>query len=78
MYFVYLLECGDGSLYTGITTDPARRLKEHQQGKGGRYTRAKGAVQLAYTEPHTDRAAASRREAELKKWPRQKKLTLCS
>jgi putative endonuclease len=76
MYFVYLLECADGTLYTGITTEPERRLKEHAEGKGARYTRARKAARLAYTEEHADRSSASKREAEIKKWPRQKKLEL--
>lgn len=77
MYFVYLIECGDGSLYTGITTDVKRRLAEHQRGVGGRYTSAKKAVRVAYAEPHPDRSSASKREAEIKSWPREKKLALC-
>ena len=76
MYFVYLLECRDGSLYTGITTDLARRLAEHQKGTGGNYTRARGALKMVYTEPHPNRSSASRRESEIKGWPRAKKLGL--
>jgi putative endonuclease len=78
MYFVYLLECKDHSLYTGITTDVSRRFKEHQEGVGSHYTRAKGAVKVVYTERHTNRSSASKREAEIKAWPRQKKLALYS
>jgi putative endonuclease len=76
MYFVYLLECVDGTLYTGITTEPERRLKEHTEGKGARYTRARKPTRIAYTEEHPDRSSASKREAEIKKWPRQKKVEL--
>jgi len=76
MYFVYLLECADGSLYTGITTDLARRLKEHQAGTGGHFTRAKGALRILYTEEHPDRSAASKREAAIKKLSRTQKLDL--
>jgi len=76
MYFVYLLECGDGSIYTGITTDVARRFSEHKSGKGGHYTAAHRAVKIIYTEKLPDRARASRREAEIKNWPRKKKLAL--
>ncbi len=76
MYFVYVLECADTSLYTGITTDPARRLKEHQKGEGGHYTSAKRAVRMAYTEEHPNRSSALKREAEIKSWPRGKKLSL--
>ncbi len=76
MYFVYLLECKDGSLYTGITTDVERRFVEHQKGVGGHYTRAKGAVRIVYTEKYPDRSSASKREAEIKSWSREKKLEL--
>lgn len=76
MYFVYLIECADKSLYTGITTDVARRFREHRQGRGGHYTAAKGASKMRYTEEHPDRSSALRREAEIKRWPRGKKLLL--
>jgi len=76
MYFVYILECSDGSLYTGITTDPKRRLAEHQAGKGGHYTRARKVVRIAYEEKHPDRSSALKREAEIKRWPRSKKSDL--
>lgn len=76
MYFVYLLKCKDGSLYTGITTDVKRRFTEHKSGAGGRYTRAKGAVRIVHTEQHPNRSIASKREAEIKNWPRTKKLDL--
>ena len=76
MYFVYLLECKDGSLYTGITTDVARRFNEHKSGSGGHYTSAKEAVRMAYAEAHPDRSTALKREAEIKRLPREKKLAL--
>ena len=76
MYFVYILQCGDGSLYTGITTDLARRLREHKDGAGGHYTRARGAKRMVYSERHADRSAASRREAAIKKLSRKNKLAL--
>ncbi|MFA6408288.1 MAG: GIY-YIG nuclease family protein [Candidatus Paceibacterota bacterium] len=76
MYFVYLLECEDGSLYTGIKTDVARRFGEHQKGIGSNCTRAKKAKCIVYTEEQSDRSSALRREAEIKKWPREKKLSL--
>jgi putative endonuclease len=76
MYFVYILECADGSLYTGITTDLARRLKEHKAGEGGHYTRAHGARRVIYSEPCENRSAASKREAALKRLPRGEKLAL--
>jgi len=76
MYFVYILECEDGSLYTGITTDVERRFAEHKNGIGSNFTRAKKAKQIIYSEEHPDRSSASKREAEIKKWPREKKLEL--
>lgn len=76
-WYVYMLRCRDGSLYTGITTDPARRLAEHNAGTAGaRYTRTRRPVTLVYSEPAADRSAASRREAALKKLPRPRKLAL--
>lgn len=76
-WFVYVLRCADGSLYTGITTDPARRLAEHNAGaQGARYTRSRRPVQLVYAEPAPDRAHATRREAVLKRLPRRAKLAL--
>ena len=76
MYFVYLLLCNDNSIYTGITTNVERRFLEHTQGKGGRYTKAHNVVKVLYTELHKNRSAALKREAEIKDWPREKKLTL--
>jgi putative endonuclease len=75
-YFVYILECADKSLYTGITTDVKRRFTEHKNGAGGHFTRAKKAKRIVYTEQHPDRSSAQRREAEIKTWPREKKLAL--
>jgi len=76
MYHVYIIECKNGSLYTGITTDIARRFKQHSAGAGGKYTRSQKVMRVVYTEPHPDRSAASKREAEIKSWPREKKLNL--
>ncbi len=76
MYFVYLLKCKDGSLYTGITTDVKRRFREHKKGVGGRYTRAKEAVKVVYTEKYPNRSIASKRESEIKSWRRERKLAL--
>lgn len=75
-YFVYLLECEDGSLYTGVTTDVERRFAEHKKGIGSHFTKAKKAKRIVYTEKQPNRSAAQKREAEIKKWPRAKKLTL--
>ncbi len=76
MYVVYMIECGDASLYTGITTDLARRLGEHQRGQGAQYTRAKVALRVVYTEEHPDRSHALKREAAIKRLPRAQKLAL--
>ena len=62
-YLVYILRCGDGSLYTGCTNDLPRRLRAHQSGRGAKYTRSRLPVELIYQEPVADRSAALRREA---------------
>lgn len=66
MWYVYILRCGDGTLYTGITPDVEKRLAQHQQGKGAKYTRGRGPLTLVYTESCADRAEASRREYAIK------------
>ena len=76
MYFVYLIECGDGSLYTGMTTNLERRFAEHKRGVGSRYTRRKKVVKISYSERQPDRSSALKREAEIKSWPRLRKLKL--
>ena len=76
MYFVYLLECADTRIYTGITTDVSRRFKEHVTGKGGHFTRSHKPVRILYTEAHPDRSSASKREAEIKRFSRTEKLQL--
>ena len=75
-WFVYLLRCGDGTLYTGCTDDVQRRLEVHRSGKGAKYTRSRLPVELAYWEEVPDRSAALRREAAIKKLRRQEKLAL--
>ncbi|MGI9039911.1 MAG: TIGR02453 family protein [Gemmatimonadales bacterium] len=72
-WFVYLARCGDGTLYTGITTDPARREAAHNAGQGAAYTRARPPVRLLHVEPATDRSAALRREAAIKRLTRSQK-----
>lgn len=73
---VYLLRCGDGSLYAGATNDLARRVLAHARGAGGRYTRSRLPVALVWSEPARDRGAALRREAALKRLSRREKLAL--
>lgn len=76
-YFVYILECSDGSLYTGITTDVPKRLDEHNtSSKGAKYTKARRPVKLLFEEPSSDRSSASKREYEIKKLTRMQKLEL--
>ena len=75
-YLVYILRCGDGSLYTGCTNDLPRRLRAHQSGRGAKYTRSRLPVELVYREAVPDRSAALRREAAIKRMDRRAKLAL--
>ena len=77
-YVVYILRCGDGTLYTGCTNDLARRLRAHQSGRGAKYNRSRLPVELVYWEAAEDRAAALRREAAVKRMNRREKLALIS
>ena len=76
MWYVYVLRCGDGTLYTGTTDDVARRLAAHRAGKGAKYTRGRGPLELLYTEQCPDRSAALRREYAIKQLSREEKLRL--
>ncbi len=76
MWYLYIAQCGDGSLYTGITTNLKNRIKRHNTGRGSAYVRSKGSASLVYTEPWPDESAARRREIEIKGWSRQKKQSL--
>jgi putative endonuclease len=73
MPFVYILECADGTFYTGWTADLTRRVADHNAGRGGRYTRARRPVRLVYWEVLPDRASAQRRELALKRAGRNAK-----
>ena len=73
---VYILRCGDGTLYTGCTNDLPRRLESHQTGKGAKYTRSRPPVTLAYQEEAADKSAALRREIAIKRLTRPQKLLL--
>lgn len=75
-WFVYILECADGSLYTGITNNIEKRLQQHQDGTGAKYTRGRAPHAVVFQESHPDRASASRRENEIKSLERNKKLAL--
>ena len=76
MYFVYLLRCGDGTLYTGCTNDLRRRLAVHNAGKGAKYTRSRLPVSLVYWESLPDKSSALRRESAIKRLSRAQKLSL--
>ncbi|NTW73150.1 MAG: GIY-YIG nuclease family protein [Eubacteriaceae bacterium] len=78
MYYVYMLRCADDTLYTGITTDLNRRLKEHNSGVGSKYTRARLPVAFAYFEEAADKSTASKRESTLKKLVKRDKELLCA
>ncbi|MEI6631428.1 MAG: GIY-YIG nuclease family protein [bacterium] len=73
---VYILQCKDGKLYTGITNDLGRRLKEHSSGRGCRFTKYRTPVELVYSQKAKSRPQALRLEVSIKRMPRQKKLEL--
>ncbi|MBC7224143.1 MAG: GIY-YIG nuclease family protein [Anaerolineae bacterium] len=78
MPYVYMVECADGTYYTGWTEDLVRRVAEHNAGRGARYTRARRPVRLVYAEECADRAAAQRREAALKRLSHREKARLAA
>ena len=73
---VYILRCGDDTLYTGSTDDFSRRLEAHRQGKGAKYTRGRGPLEPVYVEACPDRSEALKREYAIKQLTRQEKLLL--
>ena len=75
-WFVYIVECADGSFYTGITNDLERRIDEHNAGRGARYTRGRRPVELRYRELQPDRSHASVRECRIKALSRREKQKL--
>ena len=76
MYFVYMLRCRDGSLYTGSTVDVARRVAVHNSGKGAKYTRSRLPVELVWQEEQPDKSAALHREWQVKRLSKKEKLAL--
>ncbi len=77
MYYLYILECKDKTLYTGITTDVTRRVEEHNSSTlGAKYTKARRPVKLVYQKKYRDRSSATKAEASIKKLSRNKKLEL--
>jgi predicted GIY-YIG superfamily endonuclease len=75
-WFVYVVRCADGSLYTGISTDVTARIAAHNAGRGARYTRSRRPVELVHTERKNSQSTALKREAAIKAWPRARKMTL--
>jgi putative endonuclease len=76
MWFVYLLECSDSSLYCGITNDLEKRIKTHNLGRGAKFTKTRLPVKLYWFEESKDRSSASKREYQIKRLSRDKKLAL--
>lgn len=74
--FCYIVECADGTYYTGWTTDPERRVRQHNQGAGARYTKTRRPVQLVYLEPQPDKISALKRERAIKALSRKQKIKL--
>jgi predicted GIY-YIG superfamily endonuclease len=75
-WFVYILRCGDGSLYTGIAKDVKRRCEQHNEGTASRYTRSRLPTKLVYQEVQRSRSAALKREAAIKAMTRQEKMAM--
>lgn len=75
-WYLYILRCGDGTLYTGITTDVEARFAQHQCGRGAKYTRGRGPLELVYREECEDHSHALKRELAIKAMPREEKQKL--
>jgi len=73
---LYILRCGDGTLYTGITTEVLQRLQQHRSGKGAKYTRGRGPLELVYTEECANMSEALKRELAVKSLRREEKMKL--
>lgn len=76
-WYVYMLRCGDGTLYTGITDDIQRRLAAHRAGRGAKYTRGRGPLELVYKECMSNKSEALKREYALKRLKKNEKEALC-
>jgi putative endonuclease len=76
MWFVYIILCEDQSLYTGYSDDPHKRFLAHQNGKGGKYTRSHKPLKVIYTESFQTKNEALKREIEIKRWSREKKIRM--
>ncbi|MDP3142900.1 MAG: GIY-YIG nuclease family protein [Candidatus Omnitrophota bacterium] len=78
MWYVYILKCKNGDLYTGITNNLQRRLEEHISGRGGHFTKSFVAEKILFSEEYPDKSSVLKREAKIKGWTRKKKLALIS
>ena len=76
MWYVYILLCSDGSLYTGSSNNPDARFEDHKNGKGGRYTRSHKPVKMLYTQQLESKSLALKRESEIKSWSKKKKIKI--
>jgi putative endonuclease len=76
MWFVYILQCQNGDLYTGITNNLRRRFEEHISGKGGHFTKSFAVEKILFSEEYMDKSLALKREVQIKGWTRKKKLAL--
>jgi len=77
-WVLYILECGDGTLYTGITDNFERRMKAHKEGKGAKYTRGRGPLTVRYLENCVNHSAALKREYQIKQLTKKEKIKLCT
>lgn len=76
-WFVYILRCGDGTLYTGMTDDVRKRIAAHRDGTGAKYTRGRGPLHVCYIEELTSKSDALKREIAIKRMDRKEKMNLC-
>lgn len=76
IWYVYIVKCADGTLYTGIAEDVAKRVEIHNAGKGAKYTRGRAPVRLLWSEPHQSKSSALRSEYAIKQLKKEKKLLL--
>ncbi len=76
MWYVYILLCSDGSLYTGSSNNPDARFSEHKNGKGGRYTRSHKALKRVYLEQLNSKSEALKKESQIKSWGRARKIKI--
>lgn len=73
MYYIYILQCSDGSLYTGFAINVGKRIQVHKEGKGSKYVRSRLPIRLIYTEKYESKSEALKRECQIKGWRREKK-----